>query len=26
MICTGPPWRVLPSEYGKFNAVHRRYK
>lgn len=20
------PWRDLPNEYGKFNAVHRRYK
>ncbi|PGS64068.1 hypothetical protein COC69_30835 [Bacillus cereus] len=26
MIHTGSPWRDLPSEYGKFNAVHRRYK
>ncbi|WP_141535865.1 transposase, partial [Bacillus thuringiensis] len=26
MIRTGSPWRDLPSEYGKFNAVHRRYK
>jgi transposase len=23
---TGAPWRDLPPQYGKFNAVHRRYK
>jgi transposase len=23
---TGSPWRDLPEQYGKFNAVHRRYK
>ena len=26
MIRTGAPWRDLPPQYGKFNAVHRRYK
>lgn len=26
IIRTGSPWRDLPTEYGKFNAVHRRYK
>lgn len=26
IIRTGYPWRDLPTEYGKFNAVHRRYK
>lgn len=25
IIRTGAPWRDLPSQYGKFNAVHRRY-
>ena len=23
---TGAPWRDLPPQYGKFTAVHRRYK
>jgi len=23
---TGSPWRDLPPQYGKFNAVHRRFK
>lgn len=26
IIRTGAPWRDLPPQYGKFNAVHRRYK
>ncbi|MEH7149627.1 transposase, partial [Bacillus thuringiensis] len=26
IIRTGSPWRDLPNEYWKFNAVHRRYK
>ena len=26
IIRTGSPWRDLPVQYGKFNAVHRRYK
>ncbi|MCQ6284541.1 transposase [Bacillus cereus] len=26
IIRTGSPWRDLPNGYGKFNAVHRRYK
>ena len=26
IIRTGSPWRDLPTKYGKFNAVHRRYK
>jgi transposase len=26
IVRTGSPWRVLPPQYGKFNAVHRRYK
>ena len=26
IVCTGSPWRDLPSQYGKFTAVHRRYK
>jgi transposase len=25
-VRTGAPWRDLPPQYGKFNAVHRRYK
>jgi transposase len=25
-IRTGAPWRDLPPQYGKYNAVHRRYK
>jgi transposase len=23
---TGAPWRDLPPQYGKYNAVHRRHK
>jgi len=23
---TGAPWRDLPPQYGKYNAVHRRFK
>ena len=23
---TGCPWRDLPPQYGKFNAVHQRFK
>ena len=26
IVRTGSPWRDLPSQYGKFTAVHRRYK
>ena len=26
ILRTGAPWRDLPPQYGKFNAVHRRYK
>ena len=26
IIRTGAPWRDLPPQYGKYNAVHRRYK
>ncbi len=26
IVRTGAPWRDLPPQYGKFNAVHRRYK
>jgi len=26
IIRTGAPWRDLPAQYGKFNAVNRRYK
>lgn len=26
IVRTGSPWRDLPEQYGKFNAVHRRYK
>lgn len=26
ILRTGSPWRDLPPQYGKFNAVHRRYK
>ena len=26
VIRTGAPWRDLPPQYGKFNAVHRRFK
>lgn len=26
IVRTGSPWRDLPPQYGKFNAVHRRYK
>ena len=26
IIRTGSLWRDLPHQYGKFNAVHRRYK
>ena len=26
ILRTGSPWRDLPANYGKFNAVHRRYK
>ena len=26
IIRTGSPWRDLPLQYGKFNAVHRRFK
>ncbi|MGQ7076259.1 transposase [Escherichia sp. SP-MK2] len=26
MIHTGAPWCDLPSEYGKFNDIHRRYQ
>jgi transposase len=26
IIRTGAPWRDLPPQYGRFNAVHRRYK
>ena len=25
IIRTGSPWRDLPPQYGKFNAVHCRY-
>ena len=26
IVRTGAPWRDLPPQYGKYNAVHRRYK
>ena len=26
IIRTGCPWRDLPPQYGKYNAVHRRFK
>jgi transposase len=26
IVRTGAPWRDLPTQYGKFGAVHRRYK
>ena len=26
ILRTGAPWRDLPPQYGKFNAVHQRYK
>ena len=26
IIRTGAPWRDLPPQYGKFNAVHQRFK
>ena len=26
IIRTGAPWRDLPPQYGKYNAVHRRFK
>ena len=26
IIRTGSPWRDLPPQYGKFGAVHRRFK
>ncbi|MBR8734999.1 hypothetical protein IX329_002616 [Fusobacterium necrophorum] len=26
IVRTGSPWRDLPPQYGKFNALHRRYK
>jgi transposase len=26
IVRTGAPWRDLPPQYGKFNAVHRRFK
>ena len=26
IIRTGAPWRDSPPQYGKFNAVHRRFK
>jgi len=26
IIRTGAPWRDIPPQYGKYNAVHRRYK
>lgn len=26
IVRTGSSWRNLPPQYGKFNAVHRRYK
>jgi len=26
VVRTGAPWRDLPPQYGKYNAVHRRFK
>jgi transposase len=26
ILRTGSPWGDLPPQYGKFNAVHARYK
>lgn len=26
IVRTGAPWRDLAPQYGKFNAVHRRFK
>jgi transposase len=25
-VRTGSPWRDIPPQYGKYNAIHRRYK